>query len=96
METIKRKVLVTIEKEISVELPAELGTEQAIAEWKKGLWDIDSIDDIAMYAAEMAAKYGGGMEHDGLGLLSESHSKYPRIPDVKFDIIVDECETEII
>ena len=96
METIKRTILVTIEKEIEIELPADLATKESIAEWCNGLWKIESVDDIFKYAARMAAYHGGGMQHDGLGLLDYSHSTYPRVPDVKFRELSDECEEEIL
>lgn len=96
MNTIKRTILVTIEKEIEIELPANLGSEESLAEWRKGLWHVDSIDDIFKYAARMAAYYGGGREHDGLGLLDWHYSTYPRVPDVKFKELSDECEEEFI
>lgn len=84
-----RTLKVTIEKEIKIELTDSMfggmSHDEYVAEFKAGLWDIDGIDDIFKYAAEMAAMYGSGHDHDGLGLLSTSHSTYPRIPDVKFD-----------
>lgn len=99
--TIYKKVLkVTIEKEIEIELtPTLLGemTEQEfLAGFSSVLWDVDSMDDIFKYAAEMAAKYGSGLEHDGLGLLSAHYSTFPRVPDVKFREITDECDVEFI
>lgn len=38
---------------------------------------------------------GGGMQHDGLGLLSESYSQFPQTPDVKFTVLDEDTETEI-
>ncbi|MEC5207427.1 hypothetical protein QF022_002383 [Vogesella perlucida] len=96
METIKRKVRVTIEKEFIIEMPSEFGTEQYLEDFRSGLWHVESVDDVAKYAARMAAYYGGGAEHDGLGLLDSSSSTYPRVPDVKFVELEDYCEEEII
>lgn len=100
MESIKRVVRVTIEKEIEIELTAAffggMTQEEYLAEFRKGLWDVDGIEDVMKYAARMAAYYGGGVQHDGLGLLSEHHSTYPRVPDVKFRELADECDEEII
>jgi len=100
MKTIKRKVLVTIEKEIEIEmLPGvfeNMTQEEYLAEFRNGLWHVEGIDDVVKYAARMAATMGGGYQHDGLGLLSESFNTYPRIPDVKFTILMDECTEEII
>lgn len=100
MESIKRTVRVTIEKEIEIELmPSMFGgmTEgEYLAEFRKGLWDVDSIEDVVKYAARMAAYFGGGMQHDGLGLLDAHFSTHPRVPDVKFREISDESEEEIV
>lgn len=100
MTTIKRTVRVTIEKEIEIELtPAVFGDmteEEYLAEFRKGLWHVDGIDDVVKYAAEMAATCGSGYQHDGLGLLAYSYSTHPRVPDVKFNELSEEREMEII
>ncbi|BEV09330.1 hypothetical protein [Methylophilus sp. DW102] len=100
MSSNKRTVLVTIEKELEIEFtPAVLGdmTEQEYLEhFSRYLWQVESMDDVFKYAAEVAAKFGSGLTHDGLGLVSCHYSKYPREPDVKFREISDECEVEII
>lgn len=99
--TIYKKVLrVTIEKEIEIELtPTLLGEEteqEFLAGFSRAMWEVDSMDDIFKYAAEMAAKFGSGLEHDYLGLLSAHYSTYPRVPDVKFREITDDCDVEIL
>lgn len=99
MESIKRTVRVTIEKEFEIELtPAVFGemTEaEYLAEFRKGLWNVESIDDVVKYAARMAAYYGEST-HDGLGLVGPHQSTYPRVPDVKYREILDECDEEIL
>jgi len=76
----KKTIRVTIEKVIEIELtPAVFGqmTEaEYIAEFKKSLWHIDGLDDVYIYAASIAAHHGGGIEHDGLGLLSAHYSTH--------------------
>lgn len=100
MTTIKRTVRVTIEKEVEIEmLPgvfSNMTQEQYLEEFRKGLWHVDGIDDVVMYAARMAADMGGGYEHDGLGLLGECSSTYPRVPDVKFRIVSEDFDAEIV
>lgn len=100
MTTIKRTVRVTIEKEIEIELtPAVFGgmtEEQYLFEFRKGLWHVDGIDDVAAYAAGLAATNCSGHEFDGIGLLGEVDSTYPRVPDVKFNILAENFETEIV
>lgn len=100
MIPIKKTVRVMIEKEIEIELmPSLLGPmseEQFIAEWSTSLWPIESMDDVIKHAACMAANYGSGIEHDGLGLLGYHNMDYPRIPDVKFREISEDIETEFL
>lgn len=96
----KRKVRVTITKEIEVELtPAvfgEMSQEQYLQEFRSGLWHVDDIDDVFRYAAEMLASYGGGYSHDGIGLVDSSGSTHPRAPDVKADVVDEDIETELM
>jgi len=100
MESIKRTVRVVIEKEIEIELmPTFFGSmteEEYLAEFRNGLWNVESMDDAIKYAARMAATVGSGYEYDGLGLLSHYYSTNPRESDVKFREILDECEEEIL
>lgn len=99
MEPIKKTVRVTIEKEIEIELtPTFFGgmtEEQIIAEWNKSLWPIEGMDDVIEHAAVMAATYGDGYTLDGLGLIGNVHTTFPRIPDVKFREVYEDVEAEI-
>lgn len=94
----KQKVRVTIIKEIEIELTQALLGDMTEAEYldsfRSGLWDIEGMDDVVTYAARMAALYGGGYQHDGLGLLDTVHTTHPRVPDVKFRELDQETETE--
>lgn len=100
MEPIKRFARVTIEKYIEVEFPPEffngMTIDEYLAEFRKGLWPVESFDDVVKYAARVAAMDGAGQQHDGLGYVDYSHATYPRVPDVKFRVISDDCEEEII
>ena len=103
MSTLKRKVRVTITKEIEVEFPPEFfnrmgtsGQAEYLAEFNRSIWKIDGIDDVFKYAARAAAVCGSGFEHDALGLVSYEYSTYPRVPDVKFKELMEEIEEEII
>jgi len=101
-EAIKRTVRVTITKEIEVEFPPEffskykLTQEQYLAEFNKSMWKVDGMDDVAMYAARMAATGGIGREEDALGLINHSDSTHPRKGDVLVREIDEDLETEII
>jgi len=100
MESIKRTVRVTIEKEIEVELtPTVFGgmsQDEYLAEFRKGLWHVDGIDDVVKYAARCAAYGPLGVEEDGLGLINHRDSIYPRKGDVLVHEISDDCECEIL
>jgi hypothetical protein len=96
----KRVVRVTITKEIEIELtPTVFGAmtqEEYLASFCNGLWKVDGIDDVFKYAARMAASHGEGCEHDGLGLLGGRYTTHPRYPDVKFHVLDEDTEEEII
>jgi hypothetical protein len=96
----KKKVRVTTVKEFEIELtPSMLGRmseAEYLESFRSGLWHIDSMEDVVMYAAKMAAMYGGGYQHDGLGLLDTRNTIYPRVPDVKYHELDEETETEFI
>ncbi|MCB1900062.1 MAG: hypothetical protein KDH16_12270 [Rhodocyclaceae bacterium] len=100
METIKRTVRVTIEKEIEVELtPAVFGRmtkDEYLAEFRKCLWHVDDIDDVVKYAARCAAYGPVGVQEYGLGLINDRDSNYPRKGDVLVHEISDDCECEIL
>jgi len=98
--TIKKTVRVTIVKEIEIELmPSMFGgmtEEEYLAEFRKGLWNVESMDDIVKFAARMAACYGANHEHDGIGLVGYDHTTHPRVPDVKIHEVDEEIEEEIL
>ena len=98
MTSIKRTVRVTIEKEIEIELtPAVfngMSIDEYLAEFRDGLWHVDTIDDVVKYAAILAADNGGGIQHDGLGLLDSND--FPRQPDVKFTVVSEDTDAEVI
>ena len=96
----KRTVLVTITKEIEIEITPKMfgpmSEAEYLAAFSEGQFAVDGIDDVFKYAARMVAYHGGGIAHDGLGLVSSAHSTYPHEPDVKFRELSDESEEEII
>lgn len=100
MESIKRKVRVVIEKEIEVELTPEMfrgmTVNEYLDEFRQALWPVKGVDDVAKYAAQMAATGYTSMEVDGLGFLAGSHSGYLRKPDVVANEISSEISCEIV
>ena len=99
-ESMKRKLRVTITKEIEIELTPVvfrgLSQQQYLEQFRTSLWHVEGIDDVFIYAAEMAATCGSGYEHDGLGLLSSSYSTYPRVPDAKYVELSEDIDTECV
>ncbi len=94
--SLKKKILVTITKEILVEIPDEMLTDENIEEWNTSLWTINGGDDIAKYAAEITAHHDGGGNFDGIGVLGRYDSIYLPAPDVKFKILYEETEADIL
>lgn len=96
MPIIKKKVKVVREMEIEIELPdgffGDRTEKEFIKEWCEGLWDVDSVDDIIIHAAEMVCDGMNGHNLDGLGMLVRQGSE----GDTKFKIINDEFESEVI
>ena len=103
IDPIKRRVRVTAEYEVDITFPAEFfdhykndpanAIEQYLSDFRSGLWDVESIDDVAMYAARMAALNGSG-SYDGLGDLAPDYSSTKA--DVRFDIVDEEFDSEIL
>jgi len=91
---ITKRVVVTVEKEVIVELPDWMATPQFIADWNTGLWKIDGVDDIIEHAAEMAAQHGDGA-FDGLGNLSERSEYRDKEGDVFYRITSHDVESEV-
>lgn len=100
MESVKRTVKVTIEKEIEVELtPSVFGgmtEEQYLAEFRSCLWHVDGLDDVVKYAATIGAHGALGYQEDGLGLVGYSHSEWPRTPDTKIRVISEDVDSTIL
>lgn len=72
---------VTITKRIRVNLPDSYATEESIAGWREGLWEIDGVDDIAQYAAILAASGEAECNNDGVGvMMTESVAAYRSQP----------------
>jgi hypothetical protein len=99
MTSIKKTVIVTTTKKIEIELTAQVfgdsTVDEYLAEFRKGLWPVEGIDCVFEYAAGCAAD-GGGYHEDGLGLVSPSHWKGGREGSVKFNVLEEECEFEVI
>ena len=96
----KRNVRVTIIKELELEFTPELfcdlTVDEYLAEFSRGLWPVESIEDVFKYAAAMVALYGAGGGHDGLGLVQSDNYVGSKKPDVIFKEIDEEVEVEIL
>lgn len=104
MVAIKRKVRVTAEYEVEIIFPSkffayyrdkgvENYVEEFLKDFRKGLWDVENIDDVAIYAARVAALDGDGV-YDGLGNLANNYSSGEA--DVRYSIVAEEFDGEII
>ena len=100
METIKRRLKVTIEQEVEIEIMPSMffgeTEEEYLKQFNEGLWPVDSLDDVIKYAAQTAVVDGGGNEHDGLGRVEAAHMKGTVDASVYFDELSYEIESEFI
>lgn len=53
----KKTVIVTIEKEIEVEIPDELLTKEYMEEFSSYMFHTDSIDDLFEHAGQYIARF---------------------------------------
>jgi len=66
--TITRTFEVVITRKVRVNLPDEYASEKMIADWESGLWQLDNgVDDMAAYAARLAADGSAEYNNDGVG-----------------------------
>jgi hypothetical protein len=89
---ITKKLRVTITKEIEISIPDSYASEQNIADWRSGLWDIDGVDDIFKHAAQMAATGYAGYSLDGLGRLQ---SKGTTVAEPESTTVFDEIDYDV-
>ena len=94
MESIKKVVRVTVEKDIEIELTPEvfgkMSLEEYLEEFNTSLWETD-LDGVFKYAARCAFD-GGGCSEDGLGYVCEKSSYYRQKPGVIFRVIEEASE----
>ena len=81
METIKKIVRVTVEKEYEIELPV---SHLNLADWSADLWPISEVDEIFKFAAEMAAQGVVERDVDGLGRFTEAFQERDRRSESTF------------
>ena len=99
IKPIKRVVRVTTEYEVEITLmPKMFGgmtIEEYIKNFNETLWDIDTVLDVAMYAARQAIVSGDG-EYDGIGNLISKYSSKAESADVIYRIRYEDTESEVI
>lgn len=91
----KKTVRVTIEKEIEIDIPDHMLTPEYKADFESGLWKYEDENELFTYAARMAAGQGDG-HYEGLGFLGYRLAQYIATPDVRFEILYDDLETEVL
>lgn len=92
-------VKVVIEKEIEIELMPSMflgkSEKEYLEEFRKDLWDVATIEDVAMYAAKCAFDSRKDEHYDGIGLLAVARDDN-LIPDVKYRELMVDWEAEIL
>ena len=98
-EPIKRRVRVIAEYEVDITImPSMFGSmteDEYLEAFRKGLWDVEGIDDVAMYAARVAALDGSG-RYDGIWDLDSVYSRDADKANVTYRVISEDVESEII
>jgi hypothetical protein len=65
--TITRTFEVVITRKIRVNLPDEYGSEEMLAGWECGLWQLDNgVEGMAAYAARLVADGSAEYNNDGV------------------------------
>lgn len=93
---ITRKVRVQMEFEVEVQIPDKYAEPSFCQEWSEQLWPIEGVDEIAEYAASLAAKGLHGYSHDGIGHLYSGDERLIPGDGVIAKIEYEDVETSII
>lgn len=78
----KKTVLVTITKEIEVDIPDEMLTEDVLIEFSSSMYKVDQIEDLFAHAAEYVARFDRSFV-EGIG-------------NVSYTELLEDIETEIV
>lgn len=78
----KKTVLVTITKEIEVDIPDEILTDEALEEFSSYMFHVDSVDELFKYAAGYVARFDRGFV-EGIGNVDYTEV----IEDVTMEIV---------
>jgi hypothetical protein len=79
---VKKTVIVTIEKEIEVNIPDELLTEEHLEEFSSYMFPVDSVEDLFEHAAQYVARFDQSFV-EGIG-------------NVGYTELLEDIETEIV
>ena len=97
--TMKRKIRVTMEKDIEIEIMPSMfigmTEEEYLKEFSETFWTVNNMDDIFKFAAKVAAVHGRG-EEEGLGMLEPKHMKGMCKADVYYGELVEDITAEFI
>lgn len=78
----KKTVIVTIEKEIEVDIPDEMLTDEYLKEFSSYMFPADSIEELFEYAAQYVARFDQSFV-EGIG-------------NVGYTELLEDIETEIV
>ncbi|WP_103018149.1 hypothetical protein [Alicycliphilus denitrificans] len=91
-QTTKKTVLVTITKEIEVEIKNDMLTPEALAEFSKFFYEACSPDEMFANAAQQIARFEPSFV-EGLGPCRPAHSKDDAV--VRYQEISEDVEAEV-
>ncbi len=87
----KKTVRVTIEKEIEINLPDEVASEEFLNSFSEVMWPVDSVDDISEYVAKQITEYGNTFV-EGVGKASSWDSGAA----IKYKVVYEDVCCDIL
>lgn len=91
-----KTVMVTIEKEIEVEIPDDLLTPEVLKLFSETMYPIEGADGLFEHFAIWVAQHGGGFV-EGIGPVSEIYN-FDRSPQgvARFWVTADTVEADVL
>ena len=92
----KKTVRVTIEKELEIQIPDHLLTQEHVDSFSKIMWEIDGPDGLFEHAGRQIAYYDDPIFVEGLGPCMTFASPEHSSDAIVFRQTADECEVEVL
>jgi hypothetical protein len=90
----KYKALVTIEKEIEIEVNLDIVNEEYLANFSSYMWGVDTVYEIVEHAASQAAHYEGSFI-EGIGEYPNRWERDKNLADQGIHIVSIEEDTSV-